>query len=73
MKQYNPLDGVPAGFWYVEYVQFADFEVPEKTQILFISKDKQELIDHCRNHGLECREAENSKSGWVDHFIKYRG
>ena len=72
MKKYNRLDGVPPGSYYlIEVTQFEDFEVSRKERILFVSTDKQELIDLCIKNNWPCPDANNADS-WHTHFIRNR-
>ena len=69
MTPYNPLKGVPLlSYYLIEIKQFADFETPQIEEILFTSRDKQELIDLCHKN----KWAIDSLDSWNTHYIKYK-
>jgi hypothetical protein len=71
MKKYDRLAGVPPGYYYlVRVIQFSDFEVPYKDEILFVAKEKVELVDLCKEKQWYCSEYNPQKSSWLEYAIQ---
>jgi hypothetical protein len=71
MEKYDPLKGVPVGWFYLEEtISFADFEVEHKAEIRYVSENKQELVDLCRDNDWPCPDVGNDRSGWYTYNIK---
>lgn len=73
IQKYDPTKGVPHGSYYLKEIkQFLDFEIPEITEITYISTDKQSLLDLCIKNNWGCYEAGNDTSGWATHSVHYQ-
>lgn len=46
MQKHNALDSIPKNWYYlVQIIQHADFETEQIEKILFVSENKQDLMD----------------------------
>ncbi len=68
MRKYDRLEGVPLNSYYlVRVIQFGDFETYHKDEIIYLSEDRQELVDLCRQNRWEL------EGGWATFRIYQRG